>query len=155
MRETPRRQTLAARSGVRAATPSPAPAPPRTPSHPPSISPAHMTPVDTTPRPAGRRRPKSLGSHERRLPRNRGMGTRRHDPLQGHIPNGPRQGRELPHRRRELALLDDANAHVGRGHDGSAPFPATEQGELAEKVAGAQVGDHVVVSVYGGFAALG
>jgi hypothetical protein len=77
------------------------------------------------------------------------MGTRRHDPLQRHIPNRPRQRRELPHRRRELALRDDANAHVGRGQDGSGPFTATEQGELAEEVAGAQVGDVVVVAVYG------
>jgi hypothetical protein len=82
------------------------------------------------------------------------MGTRRHEPLRGHIPNRPRQGRKLPHRRGELALRDDANAHVGRGQDGSGPFTATEQGELPEEVAGAQVGDPVVVAVYGGLAAL-
>jgi hypothetical protein len=82
------------------------------------------------------------------------MGTRRHDPLQGHIPNKLRQRQKLPHRRRDLVLRDDANAHVGRGHDGSGPSTATKQGELAEEVAWAQVGNLVVVAVYAGMAAL-
>jgi hypothetical protein len=46
------------------------------------------------------------------------------------------------------------NAHVGRGHDRSGPLTATKQGELAEEVTWAQVGDLVVVAVYGGLAAL-
>src|SRR5436305_12531566 len=51
------------------------------------------------------------------------------------------QGRHLVDDTRELALAEDEDLHVVLGHDRCRPWAAVEEGELAEVLADAELGD--------------